>query len=558
MRSLLTTFRRISGGLGAALLLGLAAAPVAAASAGSGSITTPTVTASTFTDISGNYAEYDIVTLAQAGIIEVPKDRLFQPNAPITRLDFADWISRALELPPSSKALPSLFSDAALVPQADQGLVASAVQAGLIQGMPGRVFDPSGDLTRAQAATIFGRYLETKGETPDTRYFTLFADGSTVPDWAKPAAVLVHDYLLEGEPCGAPTLCFAPQQDTTRAQAATLIMRLLQYLTVNYHVAPLKTPTTTAPFLMGMWYSDTQEAYQNLTTYGASSINWLVIGGYDILPNGTLSGFDSSPALQWAAAHPSVSTWVMVQALGAPYTNFLASPAQQQAIIQSVVQVVQRAGYAGVNFDIEAVPASEATAYLAFLTQAAAALHAIGAKISVAVPPETASTAGYSWVQAFDYPALGQIVDYVCMMTYSYHYQGSVPGPVAPVTDLQEAINYAASVMTPSKVILGLPVYGYIWNTSNDSAGAYWESGMENEANLYGATITYNPFYQEATFTYTQNGTSYVGWFVNAAGVAYRLTMARDAGIGGVIAWRMDYGATDWWPIWQQDLAAWN
>lgn len=510
-----------------------------------------------FTDINGNYAEYDIVELAQAGIIPVPSDLLFHPNQPITRLNFTDWVSRALELPPSTKPLSALFKDASSVPTADQGLIAAAVQAGLIQGEPGDVFDPSGVITRAQAATIFGRYLESKGQQPNTLYFQVFADGNTIPPWAAPASVLFANALVHGEVCGQPSVCFEPNQDTTRAQAATLIVRVLSYLTANYHQPPLSHPTSTTPFLMGMWDSTSQEAYANLTAYGATSINWLVVGGYDILPDGTLSGFDSEATLQWAATHPSVQTWVMVQALGAPYINFLSSASEQQAIVQSIITVVQRAGYAGVNFDIEDVPASEASAYLSFITNAASALHAIGAKISVDVVPETASSAGDSWAVAYNYPALGNIVDYICMMAYDYHYPGGNPGPISPISDDESAIQYAVSVIPAHKVILGVANYGYIWNTSNDSAIGYWESGMEHEAALHDALITNNSEYEESTFTYTSGGDTFVGWFVDATDIAYRLDLAKETGIGGVIAWRMDYG-NDWWSVWAQDLAAWH
>lgn len=504
-----------------------------------------------FTDIAGNWAQGDIDQLLGAGVLTVPSDGLFHPGQPISRLSFAVWMARALELPAST--VPLKFTDAAQIPQADRGAVAAAVAAGIIEGRPGPVFAPNDPITRAEMATIFGRALEAKGQQPQARFFDLFPDGATVPSWALPAALVVQDQIMYGEPC-SPSPCFDPSAATTRAQAAALIVRFLQYMTTKYHSAPLPQATGTAPFVLGMWYSDTSEGYANLVAHGGD-INQLIYGGYDIQPGGTMIGFDSPRTLAWASGHPDVPLWVMVQASS---LSFLGNPGQTQQLLSNVVQIVKRAGYAGVNFDIEGIPGADRNLYTAFITQAAADLHGIGAKISVAVPSEQANDLGQWWDQAYNYPALGAVVDQLIMMAYDYHTAGSSPGPISPISWDQAVVSYAKSVMPPSKVFLGTPAYGYIWNARTDGATAYWVDGMQNMAAQHGATITRNQAAQEATFTYQAGGNTYVGWFVDAQGVAARIALAHRMGIGGVIAWRMDYGTSSWWPVWAQDIANWR
>ncbi len=549
------TRRRFPRLVGAVLASALALLPAVAAAQAPGA---PAAAAAgtaggsaQFTDIAGNWAEGDIQTLLDAGVLSVPPDGRFDPSQPVDRLDFAVWIARALELTPASGPLD--FVDAAEIPAADQPEVGAAVAAGLIEGRPGHIFAPNDPLSRAEMATILGRALEAKGQTPQARFFVLFPDGSTVPAWALPAALVVQDQIMYGEPC-SPSPCFAPNLDTTRAETAALLVRFLQYLTTTYHSAPLPQPRSTAPFILGMWYSNSDEAYSNLLQYGGD-VNELVYGGYDIVAGGSLVGYDSPRTLAWAQGHPDVPLWVMVQASS---LTFLGNPGQTAALISNVVGIVQRAGYAGVNFDIEGVPGADRSAYTDFIIQAAAALHAIGAKISVAVPSEQASDLGQWWDEAYDYPALGQVVDQLIMMAYDYHYPGGDPGPISPISWDRAVISYASSVMAPSKVVLGMPVYGYIWNTATLAATAYWVLGMHNEASAFGATITRDPTSDEATFTYTSGGQTYVGWFVDAQGAADRIALAHQMGIGGVMAWRMDYGAPNWWPVWAQDMANWN
>jgi len=541
--------------LSAALLLAPAAALAQSSSGGTADGTAPAAASTAgqaqFTDITGNWAEGDIEALLEGGVLTVPPSGQFDPTAPVTRVDFTVWLARAMELTPATTPLP--FKDAAEIPTDEQPEVAAALAAGIVQGYPGNVFLPEAPITRAQIATLLGRVLQSKGQTPQARFFDLFPDGSTIPSWALPAALVVQDQIMYGEPC-SPSPCFAPTLDTSRAEAATMIVRFLQYLTATYHSAPLPQPTAAAPFVFGEWYSDTDEAYSNLQEYG-SAVNELIYGGYDIQAGGTLVGFDSPRTLAWASAHSGTALWVMIQASS---LSFLGNATQTDTLLASVIQMVQRAGYAGVNFDIEGVPGSDRAEYTAFITQAASDLHAIGAKISVAVPSEESSDLGEWFDEAYDYPALGQVVDQLIMMAYDYHYAGGPPGPISPISWDQAVIDYASSVMPPDKVILGMPAYGYIWNTATDAGTAYWVSGMQAMAADFGATITHDAAADEGTFSYQSGGNSYVGWFVDGQGAADRLALAHKAGIGGVMVWRMDYDTPSWWPAWMQDLAQWN
>lgn len=70
--------------------------------------------------------------------------------------------------------------------------------------------------------------------------------------------------------------------------------------------------------------------------------------------------------------------------------------------------------------------------------------------------------------------AVEPFVDYIILMTYDYHFSGSfVTGPVAPVGgagtysefDTETGIQKALAVIPPAKIILGIPLYGYEWET---------------------------------------------------------------------------------------------
>jgi len=89
---------------------------------------------------------------------------LLRPNATITRVEAAAMVVRALGLAVGSGRTGGVltFSDAAAVPAWATAFVAEAVQHGLIAGLPGNVFDPTGTLTRAQAATVLSHAVDVK------------------------------------------------------------------------------------------------------------------------------------------------------------------------------------------------------------------------------------------------------------------------------------------------------------------------------------------------------------------------------------------------------------
>jgi spore germination protein len=73
---------------------------------------------------------------------------------------------------------------------------------------------------------------------------------------------------------------------------------------------------------------------------------------------------------------------------------------------------------------------------------------------------------------------VSEIVDYVVFMTYDYHYSGSaVTGAVSPVGgmekdaefDTETAIKLAKQIMPENKIIIGTPLYGYEWETLEDT-----------------------------------------------------------------------------------------
>ena len=96
------------------------------------------------------------------------------------------------------------------------------------------------------------------------------------------------------------------------------------------------------------------------------------------------------------------------------------------------------------------------------MRELASILHSHGKIVTIDVSGKTwDDTSG--WGGAWDYRALGEACDYVCIMCYDYHWSGSEAGPIGPLGWLRKVVKYALSTIPREKIVIGIPFYGYRW-----------------------------------------------------------------------------------------------
>ena len=59
--------------------------------------------------------------------------------------------------------------------------------------------------------------------------------------------------------------------------------------------------------------------------------------------------------------------------------------------------------------------------------------------------------------------AIGEVVDFVVIMTYEWGYSGGPPMAVSPIGPVRKVLEYAVTEMTPNKIMMGQNLYGYDW-----------------------------------------------------------------------------------------------
>lgn len=95
----------------------------------------------------------------QEGMLD--KDYLLQlgPGEPATRAEVAVLVYHAFNFSEEDESYLT-FNDTAQIPQAYRSCVAAVVKSGLMQGLPGNVFEPNDEINRGQMAVLLSRVLE--------------------------------------------------------------------------------------------------------------------------------------------------------------------------------------------------------------------------------------------------------------------------------------------------------------------------------------------------------------------------------------------------------------
>lgn len=130
-------------------------------------VAVPKVKSTEFTDVSGkDWADSYIVIGANRGLVKGYRDKTFRPDNPVTRAEGIVMIASFAGLPLPDKLRESPFPDIPVLHDAAK-YVYAARQAGLLDHLSGKNFEPDKPLTRAEAAVILSKTRIIKDKAAD-------------------------------------------------------------------------------------------------------------------------------------------------------------------------------------------------------------------------------------------------------------------------------------------------------------------------------------------------------------------------------------------------------
>ncbi|MCR4326058.1 MAG: glycosyl hydrolase family 18 protein [Candidatus Roizmanbacteria bacterium] len=236
-----------------------------------------------------------------------------------------------------------------------------------------------------------------------------------------------------------------------------------------------------------------------------------------------------------------------------------------QNMMDDVAPLMKKHGFRDINLDIESVTEASSEAQLNFARFVAEVRTQVDERklgtVTIDIAPDALVRK-----RLIDIASVADSVDYVVLMGYDYHYMGSmVTGPVAPLGgagiiseyDTMAAVNLLRVSVPDKKIILGIPLYGYEWESLR---------GIPRAAVLPGSGLTASTRRIEELISSCQNCTQGREEEADEAYVIYRnedtdmyhqffypdqesmrskIDYVNQEHLGGIALWALGYESSD-------------
>lgn len=215
----------------------------------------------------------------------------------------------------------------------------------------------------------------------------------------------------------------------------------------------------------------------------------------------------------------------------------------QQNMITQLEDVMEQKGYQGLDIDFEYILAKDRDSFTLFVANLTDQLNELGYRVSVALAPKTSGEQSGLLYEGKDYQALGEAANQVLLMTYEWGYTYSAPMAVAPLNKVREVVEYAITEIPASKIIMGIPNYGYDWPLPYKKGVTRAQTVGNVEAVRIAidndAEIKYDETAQSPYFKYYKEGIQHEVWFEDVRSIQQKLNLVAEYSLRGIGYWQI-------------------
>lgn len=253
---------------------------------------------------------------------------------------------------------------------------------------------------------------------------------------------------------------------------------------------------------------------------------------------------------------------VIAQFNDATIESLLASPEAQDQMLQHLDSLLLAYPISGVNIDFEYVgdPSPRLRdRFSEFMERIRTHLDSKYQDITLSVDVYASASSNQ---QLWDIPRLARSIDFLVVMAYDFHRRSSVQaGPVAPLfggkeywdSDISGHLKKFIKMIDREKILLGVPFYGYGWQTTNrqPQAHTFPDTGFTVSFDRVQELLAqreelkleegWNEQALSPYLTYVEDGETYVVYFEDSRSLSYKLDFVNQLDLGGIAIWALGY-----------------
>jgi spore germination protein YaaH len=268
-----------------------------------------------------------------------------------------------------------------------------------------------------------------------------------------------------------------------------------------------------------------------------------------------------------ALAHKNnVKVVVSIQTSDGSITDAILTTSKDK-FLDNILYFVQRNNLDGVDIDIEDISVTNSITKDRNKQLMTSFMRDLSTKLWGSNPDYRISidvNGNYHGVdKIFDLAVIQNFVNYLMIMGYDYHYSdGPTAGSVAPIDSynnepsIRNSLSYYSNISNKNKLLLGVPYYGYEWNTKSGkiesstlSDSTYYSyQEMNDRVGRYGRI--WDDTWKTPWYKYQSGGLWYQGHYDDIESLGIKYDLVNSANIAGIGIWQLGY-ASDNAELWQ-------
>lgn len=300
-----------------------------------------------------------------------------------------------------------------------------------------------------------------------------------------------------------------------------------------------------------VWHQITvQEANDYLTqnAAGMTGVNVISPTWYAMSDNaGNFKDLSSAEYVNTAHAM-GLEVWALVDNFSPDMSTFevLSHTTSRTNLINNLINSTVACGADGINIDLEYLSEETGVHFLEFLRELCVECHKNNLVLSVDNPVPEDFTSHY------DRAEQGRVVDYVIIMGYDEHYEGSeTPGSVASLPWVEQGIIDTIAEAPADRVINAVPFYTRIWKVMAESltSDAVAMSEAARVISENNAAVYWDNELSQNVASFETDDASWQIWVEDAQSLALKADLVTKYNLAGIAAWKLGLEDSSVWQV---------
>lgn len=248
-----------------------------------------------------------------------------------------------------------------------------------------------------------------------------------------------------------------------------------------------------------------------------------------------------------------IEVWALVNNLENPDVDVAAvlnTTSTRDNLVNQLISAALKYDLDGINVDFESLGNDVGDGFIQFIRELSLKCANNGIVLSV----DNYSPSAYTGLYYRDEQA--RFADYVVLMAYDEHYNGSEEGSVASIGWVRQGVEATLEEVPADQLILGIPLYTRVWKLTPDaeselgytvSSQAVGMGEVDTRMAVNKANMTWLDDVGQYYTEYEHEGSTYKIWIEEQNSIEEKMKVFQEYDLAGVSFWKIGFEKANIW-----------